>query len=624
MAGRLRLGEALIAKGLLNKRQLDEALEDQKKRGGFLGQILIEKGYVSSSEIRRTVGELSTQAGVEYKLAQALVSEKIITPEQLEKAREKQKSTHQHLTDTLIDLDFITPVDIAKTIGKLWNIPFISLSEKDISNEALQLLSEEMMRRHFMIPVRIEDNTLVLAMADPLNIVAVDEVRLMTNYQVKVTIATERDITLILDKYFNIQRTAKEALLGMKIDDLKAPLEKEIEAEQAVHQLDAGPVIKLVDTIIDGGINAKASDIHLEPQEFEMRVRYRIDGILHDILKVPRGVEASVISRIKVLADMNIAERRQPQDGHIAIKKDSKEYDLRVSSFPTVGGEKVVLRILDKSSMLLSLDELGMTREEQHVFQTMISRAYGIILVTGPTGGGKTTTLYAALNKLNTLTKNIITVEDPVEYKLEGINQSQINVRAGLTFATGLRAILRQDPDIIMVGEIRDLETAEIAIRAALTGHLVFSTLHTGDATSAITRLLDMGIESFLIASSIIGIMAQRLVRTICVDCKKRYTPGPEVIKELGLDRKGKCSFAKGNGCHYCIGTGYKGRVGVFELMQFSEGIKDLIGKRASASAIKAAAVKEGMNTLRASALKKVLEGVTTFDEAKRVVFAEG
>ena len=618
------MGEALIAKGLLNKGQLDEALEDQKKRGGFLGQILIEKGYVSSSEIRRTVGELSTQAGVEYKLAQALVSEKIVTPEQLEKAREKQKSHHQHLTEILVDLNFIKPVDIAKTIGKLWNIPFIPLSEKDVSKEALQLLSEDTMRRHLMIPVRIEDNTLVLAMADPLNIVAVDEVRLMTNYQVKVNIATERDITLILDKYFNIKRSAKEALLGMKIDDLKAPLKKEAEAAKAVHKLDAGPVIKLVDTIIDGGINAKASDIHLEPQEFDMRVRYRVDGILHDILKVPRGVEASVVSRIKVLADMNIAERRQPQDGHIAIKKDNKEYDLRVSSFPTVGGETIVLRILDKGSMLLSLDELGMTRDEQNVFQTMISRAYGIILVTGPTGGGKTTTLYAALNKLNTLTKNIITVEDPVEYKLEGINQSQINVRAGLTFATGLRAILRQDPDIIMVGEIRDLETAEIAVRAALTGHLVFSTLHTSDATNAITRLIDMGIEPFLIASSVIGIMAQRLMRTICVDCKKRYTPGPEVIKELNLDKKAKHSFAKGNGCHYCIGTGYKGRVGVFELMQFSETIKDLIGKRASASTIKAAAVKEGMSTLRTSALKKVVEGVTTFDEAKRVVFAEG
>jgi len=623
MVEKARLGDVLVAKGVITQKQLGEALQLQKKKGGFLGQILLQQGVVSSAELTRAVGEVSVKVDEESKLGKALLSENILTPEQLQKALDKQKTTHQPLAGLLIDMEFAKPEQIAKAIGKYWNIPYVALSKEEPQSELMQLLPEEFMRRYQLAPLKLKGNTLMVAMVDPLNILAIDEIKLLTNYQVEIRVTTGRDISLVLDKNFSIQRVAKEALLGMKVEDLKAPLEQET-AAKVPYKLDEGPVIKLVDTILDGGINAKASDIHLEPMEIDMRVRYRIDGILHDILTVPKGVESAVVSRIKVLAEMNIAEKRVPQDGHITVKREGKEFDLRVSSFPTVGGEKVVLRILDKGSMMFSLNELGLPKKEENVFKALIERPFGIILVTGPTGSGKTTTLYAALNKLNTVTKNIITVEDPVEYRLEGVSQSQINQRAGITFATGLKAILRQDPDIIMVGEIRDLETAEIAIRAALTGHLVFSTLHTNDAPSAVTRLVDMGIEPFLIASSVIGIMAQRLIRTVCKDCKERYAPSADMLKMFDLEKRKKITFAKGKGCSYCIGTGYHGRMAVYELMKVSDNIRDLIGRRAPTSEIKEAAVKEGMSTLKQSAIDKVAEGLTTPEEVRRAVFAEG
>lgn len=622
MVEKARLGDVLVAKGVVTQKQLDEALQLQKKKGGFLGQILLQQGFVSSAELTRAVGEVSVKVDEESKLGQALLSENILTPEQLQKALDKQKTTHQPLGRLLIDMEFANPEEIAKAIGKYWHIPYVALSKEEPPAELMQLLPEEFMRRYQLVPAKLKGDTLIVAMVDPLNILAIDEIKLLTNYQVDIRVTTGRDISLILDKNFSIQRVAKEALLGMKIDDLKMPLERET-AVAVPYKLDEGPVIKLVDTILDGGINAKASDIHLEPMEIDMRVRYRIDGILHDIITVPKGVESAVVSRIKVLAEMNIAEKRVPQDGHIAVKREGKEFDLRVASFPTVGGEKVVLRILDKGSMMFSLNELGLPKKEEELFKVLIERPFGIILVTGPTGSGKTTTLYAALNKLNTVTKNIITVEDPVEYRLEGVSQSQINPRAGITFATGLKAILRQDPDIIMVGEIRDLETAEIAIRAALTGHLVFSTLHTNDAPSAVTRLVDMGIEPFLIASSVIGIMAQRLVRTICKDCKEKYAPSADALKMFDLEKRKKVTFAKGRGCNYCIGTGYHGRIAVYELMKVSDNIRDLIGRRAPTSEIKEAAIKEGMSTLKQSAIDKVAEGLTTPEEVRRAVFSE-
>jgi type II secretory ATPase GspE/PulE/Tfp pilus assembly ATPase PilB-like protein len=373
---------------------------------------------------------------------------------------------------------------------------------------------------------------------------------------------------------------------------------------------------------MQAGINSRASDIHLEPQYPEMRIRFRIDGILHDIITVPKSVEAGVISRVKVLADMDITEHRRPQDGHISLKVNEKEYDLRVASSSTIAGEKVVIRILDKTGMLLGLDELGLADKDRQLFKALISRPYGIILVTGPTGSGKTTTLYAALGQIDALTKNVITIEDPVEYKLEGVNQIQVNPAANITFATGLRSILRQDPDVIMVGEIRDLDTATIAIQAALTGHLVFSTLHTNDAPSAVTRLIDMGIEPFLISSSVIAVIAQRLVRVVCPECKQAYTPDAALLKELGLsERKEKFVFSGGKGCHHCMQTAYRGRVGVFEVMKVTDKIRELILQKQPATKIKEIVIQEGMATLRDAAVEKVIQGISAPEEIKRVIF---
>jgi len=627
MVEKARIGDVLVARGVITQDQLKQVLAEQKKKGGFLGQLLVEKGFCSTAEITQAMGELSVKTEEDATISKALIEDGLLSAEQLEVAKQRQKETHQRIFKVIADLGYATPEKVAQTLGKHWGVKYMSLTDAEPKADTMQLLPEEIMRRYMLVPVDRDGDTLVVAMVDPLNIMALDEIRLLTNSQVDMRIATERDISLLIDKHFSIQRVAKEAILGMKLEDIKAPLkaDKKTGVKAPTYKLDEGPIIKIVDTILDGGINSKASDIHMEPQEFDMRIRYRIDGILHDILAIPKNVEGAVVSRLKVMADMNIAEKRAPQDGHITMKKKGKEFDLRVSSFGTVGGEKIVLRVLDKDSMKLSLDDLGLAKTNREMFEGMVTKPYGIFLVTGPTGSGKTTTLYTALSMLNTLTKNIITVEDPVEYKLKGVNQAQINPRAGVTFASGLKARLRQDPDIIMVGEIRDKETAEIAIRAALTGHLVFSTLHTNDAPTAVTRLIDMGIEPFLISSSVIGVLAQRLVRTICPDCKEKYDPNAGELKDIGLDKqkKGDVKFTRGKGCHYCIGTGYRGRIGIYELMKVTETIKELIINRAPDTDIKKLAVKEGMSTLKNSCIDKVLAGVTTYEEARRTILSE-
>jgi type II secretory ATPase GspE/PulE/Tfp pilus assembly ATPase PilB-like protein len=429
---------------------------------------------------------------------------------------------------------------------------------------------------------------------------------MLSKYKISPMIAAKKEIQGIIERYFNLQQMTKQIFTEIRTGQIT----------------DDTSVSKLIDTIMQAGINSRASDIHLEPQYPEMRIRFRIDGILHDIITVPKSVEAGVISRVKVLADMDITEHRRPQDGHISLKVNEKEYDLRVASSSTIAGEKVVIRILDKTGMLLGLDELGLADKDRQLFKALISRPYGIILVTGPTGSGKTTTLYAALGQIDALTKNVITIEDPVEYKLEGVNQIQVNPAANITFATGLRSILRQDPDVIMVGEIRDLDTATIAIQAALTGHLVFSTLHTNDAPSAVTRLIDMGIEPFLISSSVIAVIAQRLVRVVCPECKQAYTPDAALLKELGLsERKEKFVFSGGKGCHHCMQTAYRGRVGVFEVMKVTDKIRELILQKQPATKIKEIVIQEGMATLRDAAVEKVIQGISAPEEIKRVIF---
>ncbi len=601
-----KLGDVLISWNLIAQKDLDEALKEQKEKGGFLGQILINKGLVSSTDVERALKQLSAKAQEKIELPQMLLDDKIITQSQLETALSKQKETKQALEDILVSLGLVSPSQVAETFSRHLGIPLAQLSDLDIKPEILQLLPENIVRDYHIIPAKLEKDTLFVAMADPLNLIALDEIKLISKYQVRPMIATKKDIQGIIDRFFNLQQMTKHLLADVRLEKVS----------------DEASVSRLVDNIIQAGINAHASDIHLEPQYPEMRVRLRIDGILHDVITVPKSIEPSLISRVKVMADMDITERRRPQDGHISLKINQREYDLRVASTSTITGEKIVIRILDKSGMLFSLNELGMTGNELETFNSLVKRPYGIILVTGPTGSGKTTTLYAVLSQLDTLSNNIITIEDPVEYKLSGINQVQVNPVANITFATGLRSMLRQDPDIIMVGEIRDLETATIAIHAALTGHLVLSTLHTNDAPSAITRLLDMGVEPFLISSALIGVVAQRLVRRICPECKEEYSPQEEVLKDLGLEHhKAKMTFYRGRGCQHCLQTAYRGRTGVFEIMKVSDKIRDLITRKEPVKNIKETAVAEGMVTLRKAALDKVVNGFTTPEEIKRVIF---
>jgi type IV pilus assembly protein PilB len=620
MPGKPKLGEILINAGLITQEQLEEALKEQSQKGGYLGQILINKGFVTSGDINKILQQASPKIKQWDGLAKMLMIENIITQEQLDKAVTKSNITKQSLDKVLIELGYISEAALASALARFLDIPYVKLSDLQIDPKVVHLLPTSLVRRHRLIPVRLEGNTLFLAMSDPFDLDALEEVRLVSKYKIKEMVAAEKEIIQAIEQYFNIQQMAKQML--SELPSVESELEKEIlVSTKAEIGTEEPPVSRFLDSIIHEGIVSRASDIHFEPQFPQMRLRYRIDGTLHDIMNIPKRIESAIISRIKILADMDITEHRRPQDGHISLRFNNKEYDLRVASFATITGEKIVIRILDKSGMLINLSALGFSLEDPEKFNTLLSRNYGIILVTGPTGSGKTTTLYAALNQMDRLTKNIITIEDPVEYKLEGINQAQVNPIAGITFATGLRSILRQDPNIIMVGEIRDLDTAEIAIHAALTGHLVFSTLHTNDASSAITRLIDMGIEPFLVASSLIGVLAQRLIKTICPECKEEYKPDNAVLEELTLKSSDKeYVFKRGRGCAYCFNTGYRGRTAVFEIMNISENIRELISTRQSSSKIKEIATQEGMHTLRQSAIQKVIDGISTPEEIKRVI----
>lgn len=608
MTTKNRLGDVLISQKLISKEDLASALKEQKENGGFLGQILINKGLVSPADISKALEGLSSKIKEHSSLGQMLVKEGVVSQKQLEDAISRQQGTSKNLVDVLLESGTVDSAEISKVLSRYLGLPYVEISQTPIPGEVLNLIPEDVIRKYQVIPLKLEGDVLSLAVADPLNIVVLEEVRLISKYKVNPVVASLRDIKDLIDRHFNIQQTAKQMFSDIRLEKIS----------------DEGSVSRLVDMILRAGMESRASDIHLEPQFPEMRVRFRIDGILHNIITIPKAIEPSVVSRIKVLADMDITEHRRPQDGHISLKINEKDYDLRVASSSTVSGEKVVIRILDKSNMLFGLDELGLFSSQQNILRSLIARPYGIILITGPTGSGKTTSLYAIINQMDTLTKNIITIEDPVEYRIEGINQVQVNPVADITFARGLRSILRQDPDIIMVGEIRDTETANIAIHAALTGHLVFSTLHTNDAPSAVSRLIDMGVEPFLIASSLIGVVAQRLVRVICPSCREKYSPDKKDIEDMGLKKESKkiSALYRGRGCQNCLDTGYKGRSGIFEVMQVSEGLRQMITQKESTSNIRDLAVKEGMISLRQSAIENVLKGATSVKEANRVIYS--
>lgn len=552
-------------------------------------------------------------------LGELLIKIGAITKEQLEDALQQQnanKSSKGMLGRTLVELGYCTEDDIARVVALQNDVPYVSLETYKIDDAASSLITPEIARRYSALPIGFNRARLLVAMMHPRDIIAIDDLRIHTGYDFQPVVCADGELMAAIERY---SRTCTS---------VEQTAEEEVEIEEVAPEVDDAsekPAVHLANTIFNQAVRAGTSDIHIEPQEMSMRVRFRIDGVLHDAMQPPKKLHAPLVSRIKVMANMDIAERRVPQDGRISLKIEEKTIDVRVATLPTAYGEKVTMRLLHRSGRLITLEELGFPLLELEKYRRIVKMPYGFILVTGPTGSGKSTTLYATLSAVNSVEKNIITVEDPIEYRLDGLNQVQVNVRAGLTFANGLRSILRSDPDIVMIGEIRDAETARIAVESALTGHLVFSTIHTNDAAGAITRLGDMGIETFLTASSLAGVVAQRLARVLCPHCKEAYeikrdellSNIPDFPLEEGEE---KLTLYRPKGCFRCSNTGYKGRVGVYELLLVNEEIQRLTLKHASSSEINDAAVVSGMVTLRQDGLRKVKQGITSVEEIMRVI----
>ncbi|MBI4435985.1 MAG: type II/IV secretion system protein [Candidatus Omnitrophica bacterium] len=545
-------------------------------------------------------------------LEEVILAKGLLDPERLERAKKESENSKESLQKTLIRLGYLTEELLIPLLEERSGLPYVDLDTYTMDPELIKLIPEAVARRYQLIPLFKIGKILTVAMADPSNYFALDEIRLKAHCDVEAVVSTEEKIRQAIDQHYGTGGSMEALVKSITQRTMDLGDEKLVEE---------APIIQLVNLLISQAVRERASDIHIEPETDTLRIRLRIDGVLHEIPAPPKELERAVISRIKVLSKMDIAERRIPQDGRFRVQVDHKEIDLRVSTIPSHHGENVVMRLLDTATVLIGLEELGLPHDAFEPFHHLIHRPHGIILVTGPTGSGKTTTLYACLNKISTLEKNIITIEDPIEYEMEVIRQMQVNPKIGVTFANGLRSILRQDPDIIMVGEIRDVETAEMAIHAALTGHLVFSTLHTNDAPGALTRLMDMGVEPFLIASSVIGIVAQRLVRLICPQCKKSYVPSQELLKTLRLPLgKGPIPpLYRGEGCRFCKETGYKGRTAIFELMVMEEEIRELVIQRASSPKMKDAACRKGMQVLREDGLAKAMAGITSIEEVLRV-----
>jgi type IV pilus assembly protein PilB len=561
------------------------------------------------------------------RLGELLVRENMISLQQLQKAQEETKRSGGRIGNNLIKLGYIAEGDLTSFLSKQYGVPSIDLAQFDIDIEVIKLIPKEVARKHMVIPVNRAGSSLIVAMSDPSNIYAIDDLKFLTGYNIEVVVASEVAIEEAITRYYEKAVSYDEVMEGFD--------EKEIDfgdSEESINILDLekasseAPVVRLVNAILINAIKKNASDIHVEPYEKNFRVRYRVDGVLYEEMAPPLKLRNAITSRLKIMSNLDIAERRLPQDGRIKLKLGKgREMDFRVSVLPTLFGEKVVLRLLDKSNLQLDMTKLGFEEKPLADFKKAIHLPFGMVLVTGPTGSGKTTTLYSALSELNKTTENISTAEDPVEFNLPGINQVQMQDTIGLNFATALRSFLRQDPDIIMVGEIRDFETAEIAVKAALTGHMVLSTLHTNDAPSTINRLLNMGVEPFLVTASTNLILAQRLARKVCGDCKQPIETPVQALIDLGVkpeDAKNAKLF-KGTGCRTCSNTGYKGRIALYEVMPFTEPLKELVLQGASTSELKAEAIRLGMKTLRMSGITKLLEGVTTVEEVIRVSAAD-
>jgi type IV pilus assembly protein PilB len=555
------------------------------------------------------------------KLGNFLVREGLITPEQLENALQEQKANGGMLGSNLVRMGYIEEAELMEFLSKQFGVPSTDPSKLDVDPDVIEMIPGNIVQKYKIVPISLEGQTLTISMVDPSNIFIIDDIKFLTRKNIRVTVATESSIKSAMDRFYDA---------GAALEDVMQEFDEEgVDVVEGSEDLDLGelesaaeqaPVVKLVNLILVDAIKKAASDIHIEPYEKSFRVRYRIDGVLYEVMKPPMKLKNALISRVKIMSRLDIAERRLPQDGRIKLKTKGKEMDFRVSVLPTLFGEKVVLRLLDKSNLQLDMTKLGFEVKQLANFKDAIYKPFGMVLVTGPTGSGKTTTLYSALSELNKTTENISTAEDPVEFNLGGINQVQIHEAIGLSFAACLRSFLRQDPDIIMVGEIRDFETAEISIKAALTGHMVLSTLHTNDAPSTVNRMLNMGVEPFLVSSAVNLILAQRLARRVCMDCKEEIEIPKETLLDLGVPEEevGGFKCTHGTGCTTCSQTGYKGRIALYEVMPMYEEIKELVLVGASSTEIKREAMRLGMLTLRQSGINKLKEGITTVEEVVR------
>ena len=561
------------------------------------------------------------------RLGDILVRENLISAEQLGRAQEEQRNSGGRLTNSITKLGFLEENKLTSFLSAKYNVPYIKLSEYDIDPEVIKLIPADIAQKYQLIPVSKNGSIMVVCMSDPSNVFIIDDIRFLTGVNVDVVIASETAIRVAIDKYYDSFSSLADVMSDF--DDAGVEFirdESDVDVSELEKSTEEAPVVKLVNLILTDAVKKGVSDIHIEPYERIFRVRFRVDGFLYEAMRPPMRLKNAIISRVKIMSKLDIAERRLPQDGRIKLKLGvNKEMDFRVSVLPTLFGEKVVLRLLDKSNLQLDMTKLGFEEKPLKDFKEAIYKPYGMVLVTGPTGSGKTTTLYSALSELNKISENISTVEDPIEFNLPGINQVQMHEGIGLTFASALRSFLRQDPDIIMVGEIRDFETAEISIKAALTGHLVLSTLHTNDAPGTINRLLNMGVEPFLVASSVNLVLAQRLARKICPECREPEGVSPSVLVDLGVpaDEVSQLTCYSGRGCISCGSTGYRGRVALYEVMPIKEEVRELIIDGASASEIKREAVTLGMQTLRKSGIAKLKEGVTTVEEILRTTVGD-
>ncbi len=569
------------------------------------------------------------------RLGDVLLEQNLITDEQLRECVALQRSTGQSLSHTLVEKGYLNEEDLVVTLSEQLEIPHIRLTSYNIPPEVLKEVPESLARQYQILPISVTGDVLTLAMADPLNIMALDDLRMLTSYDIERVVAIESELAEAIERHYSVgKQTAKlyDELVGNSNSESRGGVEVVEEQEDLgdISSLEAeaqdAPIIRLVNLILVNALENGASDIHIEPFEKTLRVRYRIDGVCEETKNPPKSVQSALISRLKIMNSLDIAEHRLPQDGRFRIRFKGREIDFRISFLPCYYGEKVVMRVLDKTNLTLDLDKLGFEAQPMEAFHQALDLPYGMILLTGPTGSGKTTTLYSALHRLNDTARNIITVEDPVEYELYGVNQVQAKAQIGYSFATALRTILRQDPDIIMIGEIRDFETADIAVKAALTGHLVLSTLHTNDASSVYTRLIDMGIEPFLVQSSVALAAAQRLLRRVCEHCKEPISVPPEVLERIQYKHPKDApppNFVRGRGCKRCNGTGYKGRLAVIEAMTNYPQLQELILKHGTSSQVKQTAMKCGMRTLRQNALAKAARGLTSLEEVLRVTSAD-